>query len=750
MNKIKHLKRFAVLLAVILIFGLGLCQYSKSLISNMQESAYDTLNELTQQQVFNINLKLKMDVSSIKSMAQILSDTGKEKLSSAKFLKELQRNTSFSYMAYADINGDGYNSSGQVLNVSDREFFKKALLGQTTVSMPVKSQLEDTTIIPISTPIFTDNEVSGILIGVYNTDKLRDMILPSYGGEGFAYVTDAQGKIIIEPKSKNSVFTNKYGFDNIFTGFELCEFLLNDNLETIKLNMQFGLAGKSLVKIDGLKRYSHYAPLGFNGWYLFMMVPEHAIMRQLQAIIQNSVMLAVAVIFIVICFLVLIMYLQQRTDKERKKYTEKLENIAFYDEVTGAPTVYRFKQLAVSQLQENPQTKAALIKFDIVNFKLINDIYGFDTGNKILKAVKEAVDEIAKKANSTNIFCTRINADEFVVFDGQGGAESGTDRWNVFLREFHEKTDLLVKHWRFEFCAGRYFTSYGEDDLGTAMEKVNLAHRTAKKEGISGFCDYDISLRKIYIEKIEIENKMHDALKNNEFKLYLQPKYCLSNEKLAGAEALVRWQLQDGEIISPGKFISIFESNGFITKLDFYMFEQVCALISNWRQQGKKPVPISVNFSRLHLTNPDFVTQLVDIANKYEIERRLLEIELTESVFFDNAEIIENLLHDLRKEGFSLSIDDFGTGYSSLGLLKDLPIDIIKIDQSFFTNNKYAQRARAVIESVMQMAKKLGIFTVAEGVETKEHVNLLRSVGCDLVQGYYFARPEKAEQFVLD
>ncbi|MEG0229030.1 MAG: EAL domain-containing protein, partial [Oscillospiraceae bacterium] len=209
----------------------------------------------------------------------------------------------------------------------------------------------------------------------------------------------------------------------------------------------------------------------------------------------------------------------------------------------------------------------------------------------------------------------------------------------------------------------------------------------------------------------------------------------------------VRWQKPDGILVSPSEFIPIFENNGFITKLDMYMFEQVCKIIKGWIDLNLPVIHISVNFSRNHLLNYNFINELIEISEKYHVPRKYIEIELTETVIFENEELIEAVLHKIHSAGFTFSMDDFGTGYSSLGLLKNLPVDVIKIDRSFFTNSKYIARANYVVESVMIMAKKLNIYTVAEGIEEIEQIDFLKKIGCDIVQGFYYAKPMPADDF---
>ncbi|MEG0179349.1 MAG: EAL domain-containing protein, partial [Oscillospiraceae bacterium] len=239
----------------------------------------------------------------------------------------------------------------------------------------------------------------------------------------------------------------------------------------------------------------------------------------------------------------------------------------------------------------------------------------------------------------------------------------------------------------------------------------------------------------------EITNEMNYALQNGQFEVYLQPQYNIHTNLSCGAEALVRWIHPKKGIIAPSEFVPIFERNGFITKMDYFVWEQVCKKLHEWKLQGINPSPISVNISRVNIYNPNLVAMLLELVSRYEIEPSLLDLELTESAYTDNPTAMKKVMAQLQGYGFTIMMDDFGSGYSSLALLKDIAIDVLKIDMLFLANTDIPGRGENIVASVIRMAKWLKIPVIAEGAETIEQVNFLRSVGCDYVQGYYFARP---------
>lgn len=240
---------------------------------------------------------------------------------------------------------------------------------------------------------------------------------------------------------------------------------------------------------------------------------------------------------------------------------------------------------------------------------------------------------------------------------------------------------------------------------------------------------------------------MNAALEEKAFEAFLQPKYELKGETIVGAEALVRW-ITEGEIfLYPNNFIPFFEKNGFIINLDLYMFEKVCEIIHSWRSAGIKEVAVSINFSRRHLANEGFAEELGKIADSWKVPRSLLEIEVTESIAMENIVQIQRSFTALRRLGFSVALDDFGSGYSSLGFLKNMPIDTVKLDKSFFDRIENQQKFETIIKHILLMAHELDLRVVAEGIETEEQVNLLRHFDCDMVQGFYYAKPMKEALF---
>ena len=245
----------------------------------------------------------------------------------------------------------------------------------------------------------------------------------------------------------------------------------------------------------------------------------------------------------------------------------------------------------------------------------------------------------------------------------------------------------------------------------------------------------------------KVENEMERALQNHEYKVYLQPKYSVDNEKLAAAEALVRWVHPTEGLIAPYRFIPIFERNGFITRLDDYMIEEVAKLQAGWIAQGKRIVPISVNVSRAHFTRENLAEHICEIVDHYKVPHEAIELELTESAFFDDKETLIGIVNKMKGYGFVVSMDDFGAGYSSLNSLKELPIDVVKLDAEFFRGNDEEGKGKVIVSDAIGLAKKLNMRIVAEGIETREQVDFLAEKECDLIQGYYFAKPMPVEEF---
>ena len=275
-----------------------------------------------------------------------------------------------------------------------------------------------------------------------------------------------------------------------------------------------------------------------------------------------------------------------------------------------------------------------------------------------------------------------------------------------------------------------------------AADRADLARESIKNAKDSTFIFFDNSMiEKIRREK-KIEDIMEDALALGEFLVYLQPKFSLgTTNEVVGAEALVRWK-HDGKIIPPGDFIPLFERNGFVTKIDYYMFEEVCKLQKKYISLGFTPKIISVNMSRLHIHKTGFVAELAAICAKYDLETKYIEIEITESAAYEDMVVLCDIFREIKSYGFHVSIDDFGTGYSSLNMLKDMPVDVIKIDRSFLTEKADEnENASLVIACLVMLAGSLRIETICEGVETQVQVDLLTKLGCDMVQGFYFARP---------
>ena len=278
-------------------------------------------------------------------------------------------------------------------------------------------------------------------------------------------------------------------------------------------------------------------------------------------------------------------------------------------------------------------------------------------------------------------------------------------------------------------------------------DRANLARSTIKGDYRKRYAYYDEPMRAAIIAEQEILNDMEAALESGAFVLYLQPIYSLNFEKPVSAEALVRWQHPEKGLIEPGKFITLFEHNRFITNLDHYMWEMTCRYLADRRKRGLANIPISVNVSRINLFQPDLADELLRLLKKYDLPTSLLRLEITETAYMDNPEQLITASDNLRRAGFKIMVDDFGSGYSSLHMLKDIPLDILKLDMRFLTDIEPSSRGAAILLGVIRIAQNLGMVTVAEGVESMFQLEFLRAAGCDNIQGFYYAKPIPIDEF---
>ena len=414
---------------------------------------------------------------------------------------------------------------------------------------------------------------------------------------------------------------------------------------------------------------------------------------------------------------------------------KELNNVMNYDPLTEIYSKNKFFSASKALLKANPDKQFAFLRLDIDRFKLINSFFGTAYGDRLLKHVAKRIRDFAK----TTECCTfgRIDADVFGIFTPYQGKEETVKQ----IEQAVENMKKLSASYNIMIVYGVYVVTDRSLPISFMCDRAALAAKTVKGHYMKSYAFYDDKMRLSIENEQNIINEMSDALENNEFVPYYQPKYDVKTNKPVGVEALARWIHPTKGFISPGVFIPIFEKNGFISKLDFYIWECVCKQLKEWKDSGVPLFPVSVNVSRVNLYNPNLSKIIIELTKKYDVEPKYFNIEITESVYTDDNVMIDDITSQLRNNGFTILMDDFGSGYSSLNVLKDVQVDMLKMDMMFMFKAKYDGRAETIISSVIRMAKWLNIPVIAEGVDKAEQVEFLKSVGCDYIQGFYFSKP---------
>lgn len=419
----------------------------------------------------------------------------------------------------------------------------------------------------------------------------------------------------------------------------------------------------------------------------------------------------------------------------------QLRFLAEFDTLTGIYNKNKFMDESEKLIKSYTDKNIVLIRFDINQFNLVNSFFGVREGDNLLKYIATCIKQLV--AGYERCVYGRIEADIFGIclpFNEREELFCLVEQSIKLFKNFNKLYDIVP-------CFGLYVVTDRSLPINIMFDHAALAAKNCKGNYFTCYSFYNEEMRRAIEKEQQITNEMNYALEHNQFDVYIQPKYNIRTNTPAGGEALVRWIHPEKGVISPGDFIPIFEKNGFIVKLDAFVWEKVCKLIKSWLDADIKPHPISVNISRVNLYNPNFVETLTKLVDNYNVPHSLFHLELTESAYTDNPVVMKSAISRLQNEGFVVLMDDFGSGYSSLNMLKEIPVDILKIDMRFFSDVDETNRGQNIVASVIRLSKWLNIPAIAEGVETAEQVRFLREIGCEYVQGYYYARPMTVEQY---
>ena len=417
----------------------------------------------------------------------------------------------------------------------------------------------------------------------------------------------------------------------------------------------------------------------------------------------------------------------------------EMEYRADYDSMTGLYNTEAFYKKATEVMHLHEDSLYAVLSIDIEKFRIINDKFGVEIGNRCLSYMGKSIMDLMPK----NGVAKRYQGDTFTVLMEYFSEQ---DILNFITALTGRMRDNEILPQAVSVVFGIYKVTDKALPIRLMCDRARTVKRQAKGSIFTNYAVYDDVIRLKMREQAEIEEEMEMALHHREFCMYLQPQVRVSDGKLCGAEALVRWEHPIKGVMQPAQFLPLFESNGFITRLDKFMWEEACKYLAQLKKRDID-VPISVNVSRAHIGKSDLADALLELTRKYDIEPSKLELEITENLFVDDVEELFGQMNELKKHGFRIQMDDFGSGYSSLNMLRKAPVDTLKIDRFFLDEIMSTSRGKIIVEASVKMAKQLGLTVIAEGVETEEQLHFLNDSGCDIAQGYLFSKPVNVAEF---
>lgn len=715
-----------LLLLISLAFIVTVSVVFNNIKTNLEREIISSLSEEAEENAALIEKEIDAKFGVLQSFANELSSTGDE-IEEIRDMKSFVEVYNFRRMGFVDLNGIAKTTDGFEKDLSFREFYQVGLKGESFITESLQETIGDSTedmINILSVPVYDNKgEIKGVLFATYLTEKFHEVIFSdSFQGEGYTYIVAGDGDVI---SSYGDGMQKEYDNIFIYTGDAaqyddaIQEKVENDMREKIS---RVGIG----VNEDNDKYFYCYKPLEIESadmnWYIFSIEPKSVLDERMHPIMRDIQFLTVILICILVMANIVFLFYNLRRRQE-------LFRLAYKDSITGGDNFSNFKEKA----KKYENTEGYVIALDISEFKLVNNVCGNASGDEVLKVIW---DVILANCND-NEQAARVNADRFVIFWIESSKKTVTYRIEKLINEIEGISEQLSVPRLYPVIGIRAVEKLDDADkrYGEALRaKALVKNRRDRHYAFYDEIDYDT-----IVENKKLENGFEKALADKKFEVWYQPKFNSHTGKIVGSEALIRWRADDGSLISPGRFIPLFEKNGNIIRLDEYVFREVCRQQKEWQKEGIQILPVSVNISRFSLYYSNVVEKYERIINYYDVDHKYVQIEITESAIIENTVIVE-LIQKFHDAGFDILLDDFGSGYSSLASLNQMPFDTIKLDKSLvdYVGNENGEK---LLKFIVQLVQSLGMKITAEGVEYKEQLDFLENLNCDDIQGFYFSKP---------
>ena len=638
----KYIKRyFWVIIYFCVVLGVTFILYSL-MNAGMKQPMLNSLSEISE---LNLNRIHDIVYKRVKELERIASNYTnidendfKNHISN---LKEIAKVMQFQELGVATTQGTAYMTTDTQFNITQRDYFQKAMQGEQDVSDVLTDLRSKESVVIYSTPIKDqDGKVKGVLFGIDDVQSFADIFQTTlFKGEGYTYLVDENGNIIF--KSPNI----KKDFDNIFDSYE--NFKGNEKvIQEVKKNLKETDSFSYYVNNYG-NRYTNMSKTDINDWWIVVGVSENVLQNQVDGV--TNIIKVIILCFLLFSLIGLYIYL-----RIQRKHELRLQNIAYIDRLTGIYNTNYLHENYYDVIKRLPNKKYALVTYDVNKFKLINEIYGEQIGDVILKKIAQS---FTNELNSKYELVVRDHADEFIGLYAYDSKEELEQR----LQKLVESLDIVQyrkNKVKIKFSIGIYEGISSKYPIERIIGYARIAKAENKRyKGVYHYFNED--LKDFEMKQKRLIDSIQDAIQRKEFKAWLQPQYDSQSKKMIGAEALVRWHKEDGTVLTPYHFVDFCEKSGLIQEIDQLILEDVCKQLKKWMKQGLRCVPVAINLSRAYLNDVDAIYSIKEIVDKYEIPPSLIKLEITESAITNREEELSEIIRVMHEFGFGVSLDDW-------------------------------------------------------------------------------------------